>query len=92
VIVGFSGTVTIRDISVGGLALVSSLPLRRDAVHEMQLTLGKLAVTVQAKAVHCRRQNDGRWLLGIAFQPSRQKGPTIEQLIDAVTTTTISFS
>ena len=85
-VTGSSAKFHVRDISIGGLALWSSMPLRRDAPHEFCLTYRGLTVIRSGRAVHCKRQNDGRWILGVSFLPDPPPGPgtTIEELIDAM--------
>jgi len=61
------------------------MPLRRDAPHEFRLTYRDLTVVCSGRAVHCKMQSDGRWLLGIAFVEVAQPGPTVGDLIDAMT-------
>ena len=82
----------VQDISIGGLALTSALPISRTSIHEVRLTLGHVTIVRHARAVHCRRGDDGRWKIGLAFVPERTTGPTIENLIDLITRSLIDFS
>ena len=92
VIAGTAATLIIQDISVGGVALLSTLPISRTAIHQVKLTLGHVTIARRARAVHCQRSADQRWKIGLAFVEERTTGPTIEQLIDLITRSLIKFS
>jgi hypothetical protein len=89
---GFSSAVAVEDISIGGMALTCDVPISRTAVHEVHLTLGRMTIERRARAVHCRRGDDGRWRIGLAFMPAHTTGPTIENLVDLITRSLIDFS
>ena len=91
-VAGSSAKFIIRDISVGGLALWSDRPLGRDAIHKLTLKLGSLVVVTGARAAHCKRHDDGRWIIGMAFATASATEPTIEQLIDLIAASTLRFS
>ena len=84
--------VVVQDISVGGMGVVSSLPLARGVVQKFQLALGTTVIVQQGKPVHCRRQDDGRWSVGISFTGKQFAGPGVEDLIDAITRSQLRFS
>ena len=47
--------VTVREISLGGMAIETPVPFPMGAVHEFRLTLGDgSTVLLRAKVVHCR--------------------------------------
>jgi hypothetical protein len=47
--------VTVRDMSLGGLATETPFPFERGTVHDLQLTLGDgAAVDLRARVMHCR--------------------------------------
>ena len=91
-VAGSSTQFVIRDISVGGLALWSDRPLDRDSIHQLILRLGSLVVETGARAAHCKRQDDGRWIIGMAFAAEPTTEPTIEELIDLIAASTLRFS
>src|SRR5690242_8633687 len=64
-IAGTAARLAMQDIGTGGVGVLSDLPLKRGALLEVTLTLGAVVVKIQARAVHCRRQADGRWMLGL---------------------------
>ena len=84
--------VAVRDISLGGLAVTSTSALARDSVHVLRLTFGSMCVLTRARAAYCQRHDGRAWVVGFAFIPSpRPKGPTVEQLIDRIEASMISF-
>ena len=91
-VVGSAATLTVRDISVGGMSLSSTLPLTRNVLHEFRLTLGNMTISRRGRAVYCRRQAEGHWIIGIAFTKERSSGKTVEELIDLITSSILRFS
>jgi len=84
--------VSVREISLGGLAVESELRFPDGAVHEFRLTLGDGSqVLVRARVAHSTPRTDeatgaARFLTGFEFledQP-QDSGP-IEELVDKVT-------
>jgi hypothetical protein len=64
--------ITLRDISLGGLTVVSPIQLPPGATHEFRLTLGDGSpVHLRGRIAHCRRSDDGqdppRFIVGVMF-------------------------
>lgn len=75
----------VRDISVSGMSVWSTIPVSRGWLHEFRLTYGQFTVVRQARAIHCKSCDDGRWLIGLEFDKKARRGPTIENLVDLIT-------
>ena len=81
----------VGDISLGGLSLVSNAPLPVGSVHDITLTHGDMVIHQRIKAVHSRQVPTG-WLVGCAFVGvPRERGASIENLMDEITGTMITF-
>ena len=91
-VVGSAATFTVRDISLGGLSLLAPVPLALKVEQEFRLTLGPMTIVQRGRPVYCRQQEDGRWVVGIAFRSERPSSPTIDDLIDLITSSVIRFS
>ena len=89
---GTTARFIVRDLSEGGLALWSDRPLTRGWVHDITLKLGDLMVVTRGRAAHCKKLDDGRWLVGVSFVQEQTKEPTVEQLIDVIAASTLRFS
>ena len=62
--------VTVTEISLGGMGLLTELPFPVGAIHEFQLTLGDNSVVVlQGRVAHCQKiESEGKqFLSGIQF-------------------------
>ena len=82
----------VRDISMGGLSILSPTPFAPGSVHTLRLTLGSLTVLQRARTAHCRRQQQVGWVIGLAFVGDPLAGgSTIDDLLDAVMSSMISF-
>lgn len=79
-----SGRFVPRDISAGGLSVLSVLPLRLGDIHEVTLTLDDLHVVKFAKVIHCRPEGQGHWITGLAFLTVQREGATVEELLDRI--------
>ncbi|MFL1465606.1 PilZ domain-containing protein [Marinobacter sp. DUT-3] len=62
----------IRDLSVGGLCLVTSLPVTTGALLSASVTLGRGHSPFQftVEVVWCHEGSPGEWLVGIRIQES----------------------
>jgi hypothetical protein len=57
--VAFDGPVLVREISLGGMAVETDIPLVAGAVHEFLLTLGDgSTVELVGRVMHCRPVSD----------------------------------
>jgi hypothetical protein len=45
---------TVKELSITGLAVETRFPLQLNSLHQMRLTLGTLPVVVKARVVHSR--------------------------------------
>ena len=82
----------VRDISTGGLSIVSATPFTPGSVHTLCLTLGSLTVFHRARAIHCRRQRQRSWIIGFTFVGNPLTGgSTVESLLDSILSSKISF-
>ena len=79
-----SGRFALRDISVGGLSLLSTVALREGEVIEMTLTLDDLRLQKFVRVVHCRDEGEGYWIAGLAFLNENREGPSVEDLLDRI--------
>jgi hypothetical protein len=62
--------VTVTEISLGGMAMLTDIPFPVGAVHEFELTLGdNSAVVLRGRVAHCQRveQETPRFLSGVEF-------------------------
>jgi hypothetical protein len=73
-----------KDISAGGLSVVSELALGVGEIHEVTLTLDELHVVRFAKVIHCRACDGNHWISGLAFLNVHRDGATIEDLLDRI--------
>ena len=46
-------TITITEISRGGVQIESNFPLQLDSLHEFRLGLGERSIVVKGRVVHC---------------------------------------
>jgi PilZ domain-containing protein len=46
-------TITITEISRGGVQIESNFPLQLDSLHEFRLGLGEQSIVVKGRVVHC---------------------------------------
>ena len=63
---------------------MSVLPLRLGDIHEVTLTLDDLRVVKFAKVIHCRAEDQGQWITGLAFLNVEREGATVEELLDRI--------
>ena len=92
-VAGSNTRLVASNISSDGLAVHSRVPFARASIHKLQLTFAPLTVVRQARTVHCRRDPRGGWVLGFALVGSSPAGgPTVEDLIDLIVSSMISFS
>lgn len=90
-------SIRVRDLSVGGFAALTPAFLPLDSIHTVQLRLGAITVTVRARTAHCRRlvtsQKGTTYLTGFAVVGGTAEGePTMDDLVDRVMATSLSFS
>jgi hypothetical protein len=86
-------SVSVRDISLGGLSLESAAPFSTNDLHDFQLTLGDGAVmALRGRVVYSRKlttawSNAPLYVTGIEFVDDERgdNGGGIRQLIDRVT-------
>jgi hypothetical protein len=87
------GRLTVRDISMGGLSLVTAAPVALRTIHTVSLTFGSIIVEHKARVLHCRRSAQGGWLLGLAFTEKPLPGSaSVAQLFNAILSSAITFS
>jgi hypothetical protein len=79
-----SGRFVPRDISAGGVSVLSVLPLRPGDIHDVTLTLDDLRVVKFAKVIHCRAEGQDQWITGLAFLNVEREGATVEELLDRI--------
>jgi hypothetical protein len=91
-IVNCAGRVELQDLSLGGLRLLTSSPLSRNRVYEIEIRLGPTLVVRRGRAVHCRHVGPSQWTTGICFTADPFPGPTIEQLVDAILSAQLHLS
>ena len=84
--------VTVREIGLGGLSIVSAVAFVTGTVHELRLTRENLApVVVKARVVHCHRHTapggQAAHLTGFEFVDPQPHGDrsAIDELIDGIT-------
>jgi len=72
------------DIGLGGIALLANRPLRRGVTYTVTLCLAARKVACEARTAHCRRREDGNWLVGMAFVRD-DRIASVEQFVDEMT-------
>ena len=82
---------TVIDIGVGGIGVLSNTPMEAGATYELTLRLGTHLLYCAAKPAHCQQQDDGQWVVGLAFVKD-ERFPTIETFIDDLLGSQIEFS
>ena len=88
---GSKDRVLVRDIGLGGLAILSSLTFTPNRLQEFTLSLGPVTVVRRARLAHARRRDDGRWISGFEVLREPARGASIEELIDLITGSSIEF-
>lgn len=88
--------VVVEDLSTGGFAAVAPMAFDVGSVHVVRFTLGRIAVTLRAEVLNCRPvetdTEQRRSLVRFAFVGmSRPDGSTIDELLGAITTSTVSL-
>jgi hypothetical protein len=90
-VVAFETPVTVREISLGGMTIHTSMDLGEGAVHAFLLTLGDGSVVqLTGRILHSRREpgsNDGpvSYVSGIRFiEDEPDATATVSQIIDKV--------
>lgn len=88
--------IQIEDLSNGGFSAISSQPFEQGSVHVMRFTLGRIAVNTRGEARQCRPIDSGseqpRFRTRFVFVgQARPDGSTIDELIGAITTSTVSL-
>ena len=87
------GRLTVRDISLGGLSLITRAPVALRTIHTVSLTFGSIVVEHKVRVLHCRRSAQGGWLLGLQFAESPLPGSaSVAQLFNAILSSAITFS
>ena len=87
------GRLSVRDISMGGLSLTAHAPIALRTIHTVSLTFGSIAVEHKIRVLHCRRNPQGGWLLGLAVTDKPMPGSaTVAQLFNAILSSAITFS
>ncbi len=82
--------VTVREISLVGLSIQTSVPFPVGALHEFRLTLGDdSTVLLRGRIVYCRElateEDDAAFVLGVEFvDESPQEGEAVEDLIGKI--------
>jgi hypothetical protein len=79
------------DIGLGGICIVSNLPLKRGMTYTVTLRLGAQTASCDARAAHARKRSDGQWVVGMSFVGDKRL-IDVERLVDAVTGSMIQFS
>ena len=62
--------VTVTEISLGGMGMLTDIPFPVGAVHEFELTLGDQSVVLlRGRVAHCQKVEQGtpRFLSGVQF-------------------------
>ena len=70
-------TVTVTEISLGGMGIVTDIPFSVDAIHTFQLTLGDNSVVhLKGQVKHCQELagEPERFLSGIQFLDEKNDG------------------
>ena len=89
---GLDEPAAVHDISLGGVSLFVPKPLGLRTVHVVTLMLGPVVVQHRARVAHCWRGSNN-WRVGMAFVDRPLRGSsTVEELINAVLQSAISFS
>lgn len=87
---GASAVFVMNNISAGGFGASVNMPLGRDTVYEFHFQLHDLFVVRRARVIHCAWMDGDCWNVGAAFEPAADE-PTIEELIDRITGSTLNF-
>ena len=78
------------DIGSGGIGLAASAALPPGTAHDLHLQIGPERAHCSATVVHCRRQQNGSWLIGMAFVKDERVGQ-VECLLDLLAGNLIEF-
>ena len=78
-------------IGLGGVGLLTARPVRKGATYRIGLRLHGVVVSCYARSAHCRRREDGNWIVGLAFVMDEHLA-AVEQFVDAITREQIEFS
>lgn len=83
-------TITITEISRGGVQIESTFPLQVDSLHEFRLGLGDRSVVVKGRVVHCSisdvDQENVVYRSGVEFvDPADRVDAVIVEFIGALT-------
>ena len=88
---GTSKRYVIGDISLGGLSVISTEPLAVGSIFDVTLTYRDVVIQQRLKTIHSRKCPTG-WIMGCAFvSRPRGRGPSIEDLMDDITGSMLSF-
>jgi hypothetical protein len=88
--------VQVLDISAGGFSATTPISFDVNAEHVVRFALGRVVVNTRGRVLHCRRTEPAvepnLYVTGFAFvgRP-RPDGSTIDELLDAITTSAVSF-
>ena len=89
---GSTTELEVRDIGIGGLAIITSDRFAPGRLYEFALVLGPLTVVQSARLIHGRQIDDRRWIYGFEFLKEATQGATIAELLDVITGSSIEFS
>jgi len=88
--------VQVVDIGAGGFSATTPRPFDIDSIHVVRFTLGRISVNTKGRVLHCRAADPPgeteAYVTGFGFvgRP-RPDGATIDDLIDAITTSVVAF-
>ena len=83
-VTGYSASLTLIDVSVGGFAITSSEPFGDRPVREFRFTDLPGQIVVQARMIHCAKLFPERFLSGWAFLPDT----SAERILKLIAATT----
>ena len=72
-----------KDVSATGIAVWCKAALAVGRDYDLIITLDEFTLPRRARVVHCRRDHDGRWLIGLRFLENDGK---IDELIRLIAT------
>ena len=90
-IAGLGNRVPVQDISLGGIAILTSRAIAPGAAPHLTLQFGAVTIAVQARVIHCE-QDGGQWLIGLAFNEDPRCAEAIDDLLDAIAASSLRFS
>jgi hypothetical protein len=95
-VVGVHAPMLLKDISLGGFSVVSSIPFPVGAEHPFEFSLMGHGIVLTARVAHCTRSNPGGkpvHVVGFAFvRHQASDGDTIEALVQAVARSSLAVA